>query len=131
MIINDLGIFHPFPMKYLSKSGPEFGKPKNVADVASEFDAGDGTGASRPDVLTRQSQQARLNLIHPRGHDPQMTEFAIFNLMKSNEHTHTHIYIYCCCTVVVLALPFSPLNIVALAQETCVAGCARFVAFSG
>ena len=79
-------------MKYLSKSGPEFGKSKNVAKtVASEFDAGDGTGASRPDVLTRQSQQARLNPIHPS--DPQMTEFAIFNLMISNEHTHTcHIY---------------------------------------
>ena len=96
MILEYFIHLHPFPMKYLSKSGPEFGKPKNVADVASEFDAGDGTGASRPDVLTRQSQQARLNPIHPS--DPQMTEFAIFNLMISNEHTHTHvtyiIYLY-------------------------------------
>lgn len=59
MILEYFIHLHPFPMKYLSKSGPEFGKSKNVAKtVASEFDAGDGTGASRPDVLTRQSQQA-------------------------------------------------------------------------
>ena len=73
MILEYFIHLHPFPMKYLSKSGPEFGKPTNVAQNSGlRIDAGDGTGASRPDVLTRQSQQARLNPIHPRGHDPQM-----------------------------------------------------------
>ena len=76
-------------MKYLSVPL----KPKG-GHRGLRIRAGDGTGASRPDVLTRQSQQAP-NPIPLRMtrmiHDPHMTWLNIFNVMKSKGNTWAHL----------------------------------------